>query len=132
MPESGPATAPPPLSHAHHAPPPHIRGVHKKYQKASVASLQQDEFVLKFGADGVSEYHRSRLKPTGRIPRARTGKVFKKFEDGVELLGGEEAEGENPQEDDILIYEHTSVPGTIYSASAVYSEKTVNLPKLYY
>lgn len=111
MPEPSPAPAPPPLSHAHHAPPPHVRDVHKKYQKASVASLPQDEFILNFSAGEVSGYHKSKLKTAGRVPRRRAERVFKDFEIGIESQKDEVGEEGSSLEDDTLIYEHSSVPG---------------------
>lgn len=104
-PNPAPPLAPPPLSHAHHPPPLHIRECHKKYQKTPVASLPKDEFVLDFDGGGVSEYHKSRLKPIGRVSRAKVGMACRAFE-GKEALDGKEE-----PEDDILIYEHDFVPG---------------------
>lgn len=109
--------APPPLSHAHRAPPPHIREVHKRYQKVPLASLSQDEFLLDFGGDGVSEYHETRLRITGRIPRMRVENVCRDFEGSWKTQQGARSEEESPLGDDVLIYKHSSVPGNYSSAS---------------
>lgn len=119
MPESNSVPAPPPVSHAHHAPPVHIREVHKRYQKASIASLPRDEFLLDFGGNGVSEYHKTRVKDTGRIVRARVEKVFRDFESGQKTQEGTGSEGGSSL-DDILIYEHSSVPGGYSSSVPLY------------
>ncbi|KAL0638807.1 hypothetical protein Q9L58_002235 [Maublancomyces gigas] len=110
MPKSNSVPPPPPVSHAHRAPPVHIREVHKKYQKASIASLPRDEFLLDFGGNGVSEYHKTRVRDVGRIVRARAENVFRDFEGGQKTQEGAGGEEESPL-DDILIYEHSSVPG---------------------
>lgn len=117
MPELNSIPAPPPVSHAHHAPPLRIRDMHKKYQKASISSLSQDDFLLDFSNDRFSEYHKVRLRVTGRIPGSSAEKVFRDFESSRKTweVGG--VEDEKLLGDDILIYEHSSVPGD-YSSSA--------------
>lgn len=111
MPELNSIPVPPPVSHAHHAPPLRIREVHKKYQKASISSLAQDEFLLDFGSDQVSEYHKVRLRVTGRIPGSSAEKVFRDFESSRKTWEGGGVGDEKLPGDDILIYEHSSVPG---------------------
>lgn len=119
MPKSNSVPPPPPVSHAHRAPPVHIREVHKKYQKASIASLPRDEFLLDFGGNGVSEYHKTRVRDAGRIVRARAENVFRDFEGGQKTREGAGGEEESPL-DDILIYEHSSVPGDYSSSISLY------------
>lgn len=126
MPESNCVPAPPPVSHAHCAPPLRIREVHKIYQKVPIASLPRDEFLLDFGGDGVSEYHKARLKTTGRIPRMRAEMVFRDFESGQKTQEGAWGE-ETPLEDDNLIYEHSSVPGNYFSLVSLYKVGAVSL-----
>ncbi|KAL7268645.1 hypothetical protein RUND412_008722 [Rhizina undulata] len=116
--------APPPISHAHHPPPPHIRLLHKKYQKASLQQILEDRFVLDLkpecnGCKGeslpeASEYHKQRLKIVGRIPKAKLHKIFRKFERvGEKLDSIDSPQDADPEESEVgaLIYEHASVPG---------------------
>lgn len=132
MPELNSIPVPPPVSHAHHAPPVRIREVHKKYQKASVSSLSQDEFLLDFGNDQVSEYHKVRLKVTGRIPGSSAERAFRDFESSRKTWEGGGAEDEKLLGDDILIYEHSSVPGDYSSSLPLHIVEIVSSHFMYF
>lgn len=132
MPAPNSVPAAPPISHAHHAPPLRIREVHKRYQKASTSSLPQDEFLLDFGSDRVSEYHKARLRVTGRIPRMRAENLFRDFEGSQETQEGVGVEDEKLLGDDILIYEHSSVPGDYSSSVSLYIAGGVSSHFLYF
>lgn len=101
------APPPPPLDHAHHAPPPHIRAVHKKLQKATADRPPEDVPILDLSSVELPEYHRKRIKLSGAISRAVVDDVFAQFEAAA---GCPEAYA--PCSDaDIPIYTHSSVPG---------------------
>ncbi|KAA8909964.1 hypothetical protein FN846DRAFT_898150 [Sphaerosporella brunnea] len=107
---------PPPLGHAHHAPPDHIRAFHKKLQRAGPDAWPEDIAVLDFDQYDASaddplrrfpEYHRKRLKLEATLSRDHLDRVFSRFEavaGGGVPLGAEDA-------GDVPVFTHDSVPG---------------------
>ncbi|KAI5778435.1 oxidoreductase [Geopyxis carbonaria] len=105
---------PPPLDHAHQAPPPHIRAIHKTLQKALRDRSPCDIPILDFAEydaatitgdplASLPEHHRKRLMLTGRISKVQACELFRQFQGSGEIDGG--AEG------DVPVFEHSSVPG---------------------
>ncbi|KAH0614756.1 uncharacterized protein H6S33_000392 [Morchella sextelata] len=111
------APAPPPLSHAHHTAPPHIRAIHKTYQKLSLPALSHDPHILDLAASAdtpAREWHARHVKIVGHVPAERAIRAFKAFRAaaGEEAAGSEEEEGEGEGVvGDAAIYEHDFVPG---------------------
>ncbi|RPB13654.1 hypothetical protein P167DRAFT_558337 [Morchella conica CCBAS932] len=66
------APEPPPLSHAHHTAPPHIRAIHKTYQKLPVPALAHDRHILDLAAAAADtparQWHAPHLKLVGYVP----------------------------------------------------------------
>jgi alkylated DNA repair protein alkB family protein 1 len=114
--ESSTAPLPPPLEHAHHQPPPHIKAFHKLAQKTP-----EDADILDFSTGAVSDHHKSRLKQHATISGTTAAEVFARFS------------GEQHTTDpvvDIPIYTHNSVPGTSQPCGLVYNSTNSNNPGL--
>ncbi|KAH8153987.1 uncharacterized protein LAJ45_01754 [Morchella importuna] len=110
------APEPPPLSHAHHTAPPHIRAIHKTYQKLPVPALAHDRHILDLAAAAADtparQWHAPHLKLVGYVPGERARGAFSAFrgaagcgdDDEEEAAGGGGRGG-------AAIYEHDFVPG---------------------
>ena len=100
----------PPIEHAHHPPPAHIRALHKKLQKSL-----DDVDILDFASPDISHYHRQRLTLSRTIRRNRAAEVFARFEAAVNGSNSSSSvtdtnTGAEPAAD-IPVYAHSSVPG---------------------
>ena len=109
----------PPIEHAHHPPPAHIRALHKKLQKSL-----DDVDILDFASPDISHYHGQRLTLSRTIRRNRAAEVFARFEAAVSgnnsaTAAADTNTGAEPAADsDIPVYTHSSVPGPPPSPSS--------------
>jgi hypothetical protein len=111
-----PPPPPPPLEHAHLPPPPHIRALHKSFQKSSAA----DGTPLLDLSGEICEHHRQRLKLAYSIPYPRLSSLSLE-EDGPQC--GSTVGAERP------VYTHASVPGSFAYAFLCISLLEINLPR---